>query len=52
MGSRYNSMADIHFSVIPREDRTNSVLIMFEPHPIAAEKTANTRKTNTGNRKR
>ena len=31
LGSRFNSMADIHFSVIPREDRTNNVLIMFEP---------------------
>ena len=34
MGSRFGSMADIHFSLIPREDRTNNVLIMFEPHPI------------------
>jgi two-component system CheB/CheR fusion protein len=31
LGSRFGSMADIHFSVIPREDRTNNVLIMFEP---------------------
>ena len=31
LGSRFNSVADIHFSVIPREDRTNDVLIMFEP---------------------
>lgn len=30
LGSRLNSVADIHFSVIPREDKTNSVLIMFE----------------------
>jgi two-component system, chemotaxis family, CheB/CheR fusion protein len=31
LGSRFNSTADIHFSVIPREDRSNNVLIMFEP---------------------
>lgn len=31
LGARFNSVADIHFSVIPREDRTNNVLIMFEP---------------------
>jgi two-component system CheB/CheR fusion protein len=31
MGARFNSIADIHFSVIPREDRTSNVLIMFEP---------------------
>ena len=33
LGPRYASPADIHFSVIPREDRTRSVLIMFEPQP-------------------
>lgn len=32
LGSRFDSTADIHFSLIPREDRTNSVLIMFEPN--------------------
>ena len=31
MGPRYGSNADVHFSVIPREDRTHNVLIMFEP---------------------
>jgi hypothetical protein len=31
LGSRYQTSADIHFSVIPREDRTKNVLIMFEP---------------------
>jgi two-component system, chemotaxis family, CheB/CheR fusion protein len=31
LGARLNGVADIHFSVIPREDRTNNVLIMFEP---------------------
>jgi two-component system CheB/CheR fusion protein len=33
MGPCYGSTADVHFSVIPREDRTNNVLIMFEPQP-------------------
>ena len=44
MGSPFNSTADIHFSVIPREDRTNSILIMFELHSLRGEepkKTAN-----------
>jgi len=31
LGARFNSVADIHFNVIPREDRTSNVLIMFEP---------------------
>ena len=31
LGGRLGLIADIHFSVIPREDRTNNVLIMFEP---------------------
>ena len=32
LGDRLHSTADIHFSVIPREDRSKNVLIMFEPH--------------------
>ena len=31
LGGRLGLTADIHFSVIPKEDRTNNVLIMFEP---------------------
>jgi len=31
LGGKLNLTADIHFSVIPREDHTNNVLIMFEP---------------------
>ena len=31
LGGKLNLMADIHFSLIPREDRTKNVLIMFEP---------------------
>lgn len=31
LGAGHNSVSDIHFSVIPREDRTKNVLIMFEP---------------------
>src|SRR5579864_2781442 len=30
LGTRLKTVADIHFSVIPREDRTQNVLIMFE----------------------
>ena len=30
LGAPYNSLADIHFSLIPRDDRTKNVLIMFE----------------------
>lgn len=33
LGPRFGTFADIHFSVIPREDRTRNVLIMFEPQP-------------------
>ena len=31
LGGRLGMMADVHFSLIPKEDRTNNVLIMFEP---------------------
>jgi two-component system CheB/CheR fusion protein len=31
LGGKLNSTADIHFSVLPKEDRTKSVLIIFEP---------------------
>jgi two-component system CheB/CheR fusion protein len=31
LGEQLKSVADIHFSVIPREDRSKNVLIMFEP---------------------
>ena len=34
MGPRYGAIADVHFSLIPREDGTRDVLIMFEPHPV------------------
>jgi PAS domain-containing protein len=34
LGPRYGSIADIHFSIIPREDRTRNVLIMFEPRAM------------------
>jgi len=36
MGPRYGSQADVHFSLIPREDRTRNVLIMFEPQTSGA----------------
>jgi len=38
LGGKLNLTADIHFSVIPREDRTNNVLIMFEPGVDSAPK--------------
>ena len=31
LGGKLNVRVDIHFSVIPREDRSKHVLIMFEP---------------------
>jgi two-component system CheB/CheR fusion protein len=33
LGGKLNMRADIHFSVIPREDHSKSVLIMFDPAP-------------------
>ena len=56
LGGKLNSVADIHFSVIPREDRTNDVLIMFEPNshenrPEPAKSVAGKRRgRNTGRR--
>jgi two-component system, chemotaxis family, CheB/CheR fusion protein len=47
LGPRFGTFADIHFSVIPREDRTRNVLIMFEPQPAdgsSARKTAKQKK--------
>jgi len=34
LGDKFDSTADIHFSVIPREDRAKNVLIMFEPSAV------------------
>ena len=31
LGDRLNSISNIFFSLIPREDRSKNVLIMFEP---------------------
>ena len=31
LGGRLGVTADIHFSVVPKEDRTKNVLVMFEP---------------------
>jgi len=45
LGGKFDSTADIHFSVIPREDRTKNVLIMFEPS--GADK--NVKKTGKNN---
>jgi two-component system CheB/CheR fusion protein len=35
LGGRLGVTADIHFSIIPKEDRTKNVLIMFEPSGTA-----------------
>lgn len=44
LGPRFDSLADIHFSVIPREDHTHSVLIMFEPNAGAQDGSEKRRK--------
>jgi len=46
LGDRFDSTADIHFSVIPREDRSKNVLIMFEP---SGSDKSNSKKTGKGN---
>ena len=47
LGARFNSTADIHFSVIPREDRTNNVLIMFEPTNSGGDGSKERRRNST-----
>jgi two-component system CheB/CheR fusion protein len=37
LGGRLGMTADIHFSMIPKEDRTKNVLIMFEPSGAAKQ---------------
>jgi hypothetical protein len=32
LGDRDNLLVDVHFSVIPSDERDNKVLIMFEPN--------------------
>ncbi|HEX6805699.1 MAG TPA: CheR family methyltransferase [Terriglobales bacterium] len=49
LGGRFDSTADIHFSVIPREDRTKNVLIMFEP---SGDKTRLKKPEKSGNKRR
>jgi two-component system, chemotaxis family, CheB/CheR fusion protein len=41
LGGKFNAIADIHFSVIPREDNTRNVLIMFDPGEDASPRKAN-----------
>lgn len=48
LGDRLNSVADIHFSVIPREDKSTSVLIIIEPYSGGG----GPRKQKKNNRKR
>ena len=49
LGGKLNLRADIHFSLIPKEDRTKNVLIMFEP---STEEGPPTRKERSGNNQR
>jgi two-component system, chemotaxis family, CheB/CheR fusion protein len=44
LGGRFDSTADVHFSVIPRQDRSHNVLIMFEPISGARNRTTAQRK--------
>jgi len=46
LGGKLNITADIHFSVIPREDCTRNVLIMFEPISDEGDNARKTRKSN------
>jgi two-component system CheB/CheR fusion protein len=46
LGTRLNSVADIHFSVIPREDHSHNVLIMFEPVAKGRDSAKEQRKNN------
>jgi hypothetical protein len=52
LGSRFDSAADIHFSLIPREDRTHNVLIMFEPTEGEHHNTKRGRKHSSKPRKK
>lgn len=49
LGGKLNLRADIHFSLIPKEDRSKNVLIMFEP---SAEEGPASRKARSGNNRR
>ena len=50
LGGKLNLRADIHFSVIPREDRAKNVLIMFEPSSDGG--VPQKKETNLKNRRR
>jgi two-component system CheB/CheR fusion protein len=47
LGDRLNSISDIYFSVIPKEDRSRNVLIMFEPENNV-KKAQNVKRHNRG----
>jgi hypothetical protein len=47
LGDRLNSISDIYFSVIPKEDRSRNVLIMFEPENNV-KKAQNVKRNNRG----
>jgi two-component system CheB/CheR fusion protein len=46
LGTRLKTVADIHFSVIPREDHSQNVLIMFEPVAKGRDSAKEQRKNN------
>jgi hypothetical protein len=49
LGGRLGTTADIHFSMIPKEDHTKNVLIMFEPsNAVRADKKPKQRKVTSG----
>lgn len=52
LGSRFNTVADVHFGVIPREDRTHNVLIMFEPRTPTGGPQAKSGNARAGNNKK
>jgi hypothetical protein len=46
LGTRLKTVADINFSVIPREDHSQNVLIMFEPVAKGRDSAKEQRKNN------
>lgn len=53
LGARFNAVADVHFSIIAREDHTNNVLIMFEPRTSNDRpQNKSTERTTSSNKKR
>jgi hypothetical protein len=52
LGDRLNSVADVHFNVIPREDKSTNVLMIFEPvGGVGGSGNARNKKKNNRKRK-